>query len=93
MNDKTKLAISLAVGTGFVAHTLLDSLKTHRREQAKREQIKHDSDLDLAAIRRAGDRFAEEVQTGIHDNLSLGEMLVVLNRRIEFERITIRLED
>jgi hypothetical protein len=93
MNNNTKLGLSLAVATGLVAHTIRDSLKIHRQEREKRQQIKDNLNLDLAAIRRASDRFSKEYQTGMHDHLSLGEQLAALSDRIEFERITIRMED
>jgi hypothetical protein len=92
MNRKSSL-LTLAAMTAVAGQTVVKSLKIHRQERKKREQIEHEKQLDLIAIRRAGDLMKKELDNGMHDHLSLGQMLEVLNQRIEFERITIRLED
>lgn len=93
MNSQTKLTLSILMGTGAVAHSIMGFLRTHRQAKREREQIKHNSELDLQAIRRAGDQFTEELKSGALNGLSLSEMLIALNQRIEFEKIAIRLED
>src|SRR3954463_7397574 len=90
MNDKTKLGISLAVAVGTTVPTILHYFHVHRTEQAKRDQIQLNLDLDLSAIRRAKQQVMEEVKNGMYDHLNVDEMLKMLNNRIEFERITIR---
>lgn len=88
--DKTVgLAVaSVAVGSAI----LIQSVKIHRSENAKRVQIQKDMKLDLEAIRRAGEICQIRMRDDDYFHRGLGYIMTDLNNEIEFQKIAIREE-
>lgn len=62
MNKYTSAAIAVT-GTVVVGASIVQSIMTHRRESAKRNQIENDLQFDLEAIRRAGQVIRDRINS------------------------------
>jgi hypothetical protein len=94
MNDKTRSIIALSLIAGVsIGEPIFNIAKTVRTMRKAREEIHHNGDLDVIAIRRANEAVKAELKAGLYDDLSFDEMMRKMLDRFEFEKIAVRLEN
>lgn len=88
--NKTTFAqtVVFAAGVAVVGASIANSIKTHRTERARREQIEADLQLDLAAIKNAGEVVRERMANG--GFRPLHEIEADFQNEMEFQKIIIR---
>lgn len=86
-NAIAKTAVFVA-GVAVVGTSVAHSIKTHREERARRDEIEKNLHFDLTAIRNAGEvireRMAREGFVPLHTRLEQ------LNDEIDFQKIVVR---
>lgn len=89
--NKTTFAQTVAffAGAAIVGASVTQSIKTHRTERARREKIEADLQLDLTAIKRAGEVIREKM---VADDffVPLHERMDQFNNEVSFQMIVIR---
>jgi len=91
MNEnQIRFAIGAGLMTVAVTLTVRSSIKTHREEAKKREQIAKDFDLDIAAIKAAHNVMIHRIENGEIRIRTLQDLADALNTEIKFQKIAIR---
>lgn len=90
MKDTTANAVVVAtIGAAAVVATAYNYVKTVKVERAKRRKIEENLQLDLTAIRLAGERINAKVKAGDYDG-ELYRLFDDFSNEIEFQKIRIR---
>lgn len=90
-NEKLQLAIALTASTLAVTLAARSMINTHREEEAKREAMRENANLDVQAILRASKVMNERIDRG--EIRGLAQLTDVMRNEIDFQKIAIREED
>jgi len=88
-------AASIIATTLYIACIVVSAkslIKTHRREKAKRSQIRTDGNLDLVALSRARDAVIARINRGDYLGKPMDDVAAAFADQIEFEKMTIRFD-
>lgn len=88
--NKLKLLIALADLLWSLRKTVKDIRYTRRTESAKRAAIELNKELDLEAIKRAGEAVQARIANGYYRNIT--DLPKALNAEIELQKILVRKE-
>ena len=91
--NEFKLVAAVALGTATVGIAAISHIKTTREERAKRRDIQKNLDLDLKAIRLAGEQIAMRLKRGDFDNALVLGCMNAYNEELEFQKIAVRIQD
>lgn len=89
MNKQTfAQTVAIVAGATVAGISVAHSIKTHRVERARREQIESDLQLDLAAIKRAGQVVSDRIHNG--NSRTLPSVMDDFHNEVAFQKIIIR---
>jgi hypothetical protein len=88
-NDTSKFVVAATGVTVALVAVTANYVKVIKTERARRKKIDEDLQLDLTAIRLAGERMQAKVRAGDYDG-QLYRMFDDMSNEIEFQKITIR---
>lgn len=89
MPHNKKFIPVVAIAVAAVGLATVHSIKVHRAERQKREEIRIETEKEISAIWRAGAKVQDRIKRGEYDGRSFED----INKDFEFHRMTERFED